>query len=139
MSESAPAPASRRIPGIAILAVIGVFVVVQLSRNAVERNYCAREFPLPAERTAAEQADPAIPDVIMLGASWCTFCKAATRFFHDNGVHFCEYDIETTDYGRAAYEKLDGRGVPVILIGPYHLQGYDEGEVRTALSKQGLL
>jgi glutaredoxin len=138
MAETPPAVGKRRIPGLAIVAVIAVVLFVQMQYYAVERVYCEGEVVLPGARSAGSTGADA-PDVVMLGASWCQYCKTATRLFTEHAIHFCEYDIETSPVGRRLYEEFHGQGVPVILIGTHRLQGYDEDSVMHALRMEELL
>ena len=73
------------------------------------------------------------PDVIMLGAWWCTYCRQAKAYFQHNNIHYCEYDMEQTTIGKQLYQKYGG-GLPVLLIGKYQLNGFDEHQVEKALS-----
>jgi glutaredoxin len=75
------------------------------------------------------------PDVIMFGAWWCPYCAEARRYFHDNNVHYCEFDIERDDEGRRRYEEVGGRGVPVLIFGErYRVNGFDAALVERALT-----
>jgi glutaredoxin len=73
------------------------------------------------------------PDIIMLGAWWCPYCHQAKRYFQQNQIHYCEYDMESTKTGKQLYEKYGG-GIPVLIIGKYQLNGFNESQVETALS-----
>ncbi len=64
--------------------------------------------------------------VTMYATSWCGYCKKARAYFQQNNIAFTEYDIETNAQARKAYDKLGGRGVPVILIGKKRLNGFSE-------------
>ena len=74
------------------------------------------------------------PDVIMLGAWWCRYCYAAKKYFQQNNIHYCEYDMEQTEKGKQLYEEYGG-GLPVLIIGKYKLNGYSERQIETALSR----
>ena len=74
------------------------------------------------------------PDVVMLGAWWCTNCYQAKRYFQQNSIHYCEYDMENTETGKQLYQEHGGGGVPILLIGEYQLRGFDPQQVETALS-----
>lgn len=130
----------RRIPGIVILAVVILLLAVQAQRMSVQHRYCEGEVPVPGNQAAPQgalsQANP--PDVLMLGASWCPYCKAAIRFFDRHQVDYCEYDIETSPIGSRLYEALGGRGIPVLLIGDQRLHGFDEVSAERALKASGL-
>ena len=62
--------------------------------------------------------------VIMYSTSWCGYCKKAARHFRKNNIPFKEYDIEKSAKGAREYKKLNGRGVPVILIGRKRMNGF---------------
>ena len=62
--------------------------------------------------------------VVMYSAVWCGVCKKARQYFQANKIAFSEYDIETSKKGQRDYEKLKGRGVPIILVGKKRLNGF---------------
>lgn len=63
--------------------------------------------------------------VVMYSTSWCGYCKKAAKHFRRNNIPFQEYDIEKSKKAAKAYKKLNGRGVPVILIGKKRMNGFD--------------
>ncbi len=69
-------------------------------------------------------SDSSINTVIMYGTSWCPYCKKAKEYFASKGIPYKEYDIENSDKARREYDKLGGRGVPVILVGSKRLNGF---------------
>lgn len=73
------------------------------------------------------------PDVIMLGAWWCSYCYQAKAYFQHSNIHYCEYDMENTAIGKQLYQKHGG-GLPVLLIGKYQLNGFSERQIESALS-----
>lgn len=73
------------------------------------------------------------PDIIMLGAWWCSYCYKAKAYFQHNNIHYCEYDMENTTTGKQLYQKHGG-GLPVLLIGKYQLNGFSEQQIETALN-----
>jgi len=74
------------------------------------------------------------PDVIMLGAWWCTYCYQAKKYFQRNDIHYCEYDMENTTIGKRLYQQHGGGAVPILLIGKYQLNGFSEQQIETALA-----
>jgi glutaredoxin len=64
--------------------------------------------------------------IIMYSTSWCGYCKKARNFFSSNGIPFVDYDIETSDKGKRDYKKLNGSGVPIILVGKQRMNGFSE-------------
>ena len=63
--------------------------------------------------------------VIMYSTSWCGYCKKAARHFRRKNIPFKEYDIEKSKSAAKAYRKLNGRGVPLILVGKKRMTGFD--------------
>jgi len=74
------------------------------------------------------------PDVIMLGAWWCTYCYQAKKYFQKNNINYCEYDMENTDEGKRLYQASGGGAVPILLIGEYQLNGFSRQQVDAALA-----
>lgn len=74
------------------------------------------------------------PDVIMLGAWWCGSCHHAKRFFQNNNIHYCEYDVEKTVIGKQLYQQHGAGAVPTLLIGEYRLIGFSEQRIAAALA-----
>ncbi len=62
--------------------------------------------------------------VIMYSTSWCGYCKNAAHHFEKNKIPFTEYDIEKSEKAAKEYKALNGRGVPVILIGDQRMNGF---------------
>ena len=65
--------------------------------------------------------------VIMYSTSWCGYCKKARKHFISKNIPFKEYDIEKSEKAAIEYKKLNGRGVPVILIGKKRMNGFSAG------------
>ena len=63
--------------------------------------------------------------IIMYSTTWCGVCKRAKKYFQNNSIAFTEYDVEKSSKGKRDYQKLNARGVPVILIGKKRLNGFD--------------
>ena len=62
--------------------------------------------------------------VIMYSTSWCGYCKKARQHFERNKIPYQEHDIEKSKKAAQDYKKLNGRGVPVILIGKRRMNGF---------------
>jgi glutaredoxin len=72
----------------------------------------------------ARAAAAAQPEVIMYATDWCPYCRQAREHFARQGIAYREVDIEKSAAGRAEYDRLGGRGVPLILVGRERLQGF---------------
>lgn len=64
--------------------------------------------------------------VTLYGTQWCGVCKEAKAYFRKNRIPFTEYDVETTEKGRQDYAKMNGRGVPIILVGDQRMNGFSQ-------------
>lgn len=74
------------------------------------------------------------PDIIMLGAWWCSYCYQAKKYFQKNSINYCEYDMENTATGRKLYQQYGSGAVPILLIGEYQLNGFSEQQIEAALN-----
>lgn len=64
--------------------------------------------------------------VVMYSASWCGVCTRARRFFRDQGIPFRERDIEQDESARREFDRMNGSGVPIILVGGKRMNGFSE-------------
>lgn len=63
--------------------------------------------------------------VVMYATSQCPACQMAKQYFAQKGVKYQEIDVETSADGRAAFQKLGGRGVPLIMVGDKRVEGFN--------------
>ncbi len=75
--------------------------------------------------------------VVLYTTQRCGYCKKAKQFLRQNNVSYTEYDIETSTKGRRDYKKLNGTGVPIILIGDRRMDGFSEGRMASMLKSAG--
>lgn len=78
-------------------------------------------------------ANAAQPEVTLYATEWCGYCAATRQLFEANGIAYTELDIEKTSAGYEGHKKLNGNGVPLIVIGDKVIRGYSEGEIRSSL------
>ncbi|MCY4044374.1 MAG: glutaredoxin family protein [Cellvibrionales bacterium] len=74
----------------------------------------------------ASLSTPPSDKVIMYSTAWCGYCKKARKYFSDNNIPFVEYDIEKNPRARREYDKIGGKGVPVIVYQNKHMNGFSE-------------
>lgn len=111
----------RRHSGLIIIAIVFTGIIFLSRQEAVKTIDC------DANIIARN------PDVVMLGAWWCSYCNQAKRYFQKNNIDYCEYDMESTSEGRRLYQEHGGGAVPIILIGEYQLRGFNKQQVEAAL------
>lgn len=67
----------------------------------------------------------------------CGFCKKAVAYLRKRSVPFIEHDVERSTTGRLDYQRLNGRGVPIILVGSQRMDGFSEPRLEALLKKAG--
>ncbi|WNW13564.1 glutaredoxin family protein [Pseudomonas sp. DTU_2021_1001937_2_SI_NGA_ILE_001] len=71
--------------------------------------------------------------VVMYSTSWCGYCKQTRRWLDSKGIAYRDYDIETSQEGRQAYEALGGRGIPLLDVNGRLLRDFSPEQVENAL------
>lgn len=74
--------------------------------------------------SAADQSVQVNVPVVMYSTQWCPYCHRARAYFEHHKIVFVEYDIEASAQNRAQFQALNGRGVPLILVGDKRMQGF---------------
>ncbi|MGB0134745.1 glutaredoxin family protein [Dokdonella sp.] len=77
--------------------------------------------------------------VIMLSTSTCGYCKKMRADLDSWNVEFLDIDVERNRNGQRAYEMLEGRGVPILLVGEKTVHGYDPERARALLGAADLI
>ena len=74
--------------------------------------------------------------VVMYSAEWCGVCKRAKRYFQEKGIPFQDYDVENSEKGKSDYAKLNGHGVPIILVGEKRMNGFSKSHFESLYNKE---
>lgn len=72
--------------------------------------------------------------VVMYTTARCPACVMAKQYFAKKGVPYEEIDVERSAQGREAFQKLGGRGVPLIMVGTKRMEGFNSQAIDAALS-----
>ena len=121
-------PSQRKLWWPIIVAVGGLYAVMALVKQpALPSVKCGRD-------VAASEVS-----VTMLGATWCGYCAKARRFFVNENVSYCEYDIELTQTGARMYRDSRLQGIPIMYVGDEVIVGFNRHEVMQALVAGDLL
>jgi len=62
--------------------------------------------------------------VVMYSTQWCPYCRKAHAYFKRHKFSYVEYDIEASAQNLANFRALNGRGVPLIVVGDKRMQGF---------------
>jgi len=95
---------------------------------------CTREVDVGELRAAIGDSP-----VVMLSTTTCGYCRQLRADLGDWGVDFEDLDVESDQNGWDAYEQVNGRGVPILIIGDAVLHGYEPERARSLLAQANLL
>lgn len=72
-------------------------------------------------------------DVVMFSTTRCGYCVRAKSFLDKHKVQYTNIDINKSKDGRKQFKKLNGRGVPLILVGDKQIRGFNKPALKKAL------
>lgn len=72
--------------------------------------------------------------VVLYATKWCGYCAKTREIFKARNVPYTEFDIEHSAEAQAQFERLGGKGVPVIVINGTVIHGYDRAGIEKALA-----
>ncbi len=75
--------------------------------------------------------------VTLFTTRWCGVCKKAKSFLKRRGVDFVEHDIERSADAKRRFNSLNGRGVPLILVGDQRMNGFSAPRLERLLEQVG--
>ena len=67
--------------------------------------------------------------VILYSTQSCPACKMARSYLAEKKVPYEERDVNSSPQAREEFQKLGGRGVPLILVGTQKMEGFDSQEL----------
>ena len=76
-------------------------------------------------------------EVFIYTTQWCPYCDSLRIHLNTHSISYTEYDIENSISGIAGYWALQARGVPVSVIGPTVVYGYDIDKINQSLENIG--
>jgi len=77
--------------------------------------------------------------VVMLTTATCGYCRKLRADMDNWNVEYVDMDVEKSMNGQRAYEMLEGRGVPILLVGEKTVHGYDRERTHALLSAANLI
>ncbi len=75
--------------------------------------------------------------VLLYTTRQCAHCKQAKAFLKKHKIPFTEWDVERNQRAWKEFQRLGGRGVPLILVGAEQIRGFDAQRLTRALRKAG--
>ncbi|MCG8670288.1 MAG: glutathione S-transferase N-terminal domain-containing protein [Pseudomonadales bacterium] len=79
------------------------------------------------ERYRKQQQEKAkAKKIVMYSTTWCGYCRKARNYFNAKRIPFVEHNIEKNRNAKREYDRLGGRGVPLIVIGERLMRGFSQ-------------
>jgi glutaredoxin len=80
---------------------------------------------LLAERAKSAATAPAGGQrIVMFSTANCGACKMAKQYFAQKGIAYEEFDVNQSRAANEEFQRLGGRGVPLILVGDKRVEGF---------------
>jgi len=87
-----------------------------------------------AQESSAPQPKPRRqPKVVMYTTPSCGYCHRAKAYFNQHGIRFSERDVTRSSQAQRQFKALNGRGVPLIIIGDQRIPGFNKAAIDRAL------
>ena len=80
---------------------------------------------LLAERAKSAAAPAGGRKVVMYSTANCGACKMAKQYFAQKGIAYEEFDVNQSRAANEEFQRLGGRGVPLILVGEKRMEGFN--------------
>lgn len=74
--------------------------------------------------------------VTIYTTEWCSVCKKAKRYMDSQDIAYTEHDIEKSDKAKREFDRLGGKGVPVILVGRQKMHGFNPQRLESMMTGQ---
>lgn len=114
------------------IVVLVLFVLVAIVVYGV-----TRPTPQQIQNTAGNVTENT--DVVLYSTQRCGYCRQARALLAYHKVDYVEKDIEASLTAQQEFRQLNGRGVPVLVIGGAVLHGYSQQRIVQTLHQAGLL
>lgn len=69
----------------------------------------------------------------------CHHCRRMKQWLQRHGIRFREEDITRSRRAMLQFQRLGGRGVPLLLVGERTIQGFDPKRLVAQLRQMGLI
>lgn len=91
-------------------------------------------FGLDRYAAHAHRPQPGSKQIVIYTTTWCGYCKALRSALVANKIPFTEHDVEQSFEGQLGFWTLRARGVPVSVVGPQVIHGYQMEKLQAALA-----
>ena len=91
------------------------------------------------DRSAAwlHRPDADSTDIVIYSTTWCDYCAALREHLDTHAIPYTDHDVESSLQDGMGFWTLRGRGVPVSVIGPDVVHGFNLEGINHALAALG--
>ena len=76
-------------------------------------------------------------EIVIFTTAWCPYCNSLRIHLDTHSIPYTEHDTEKSIAGLTGFWALRARGVPVSVIGPTVVYGYDIDKINQSLVELG--
>jgi glutaredoxin len=77
--------------------------------------------------------------VVLYSTQHCPHCQHAKRWLKENNIPFLDFNVAKPGKIQKQFFALGGHSVPLFVIGDYQLSGFNLRQIKSVLTKMGLL
>lgn len=111
-----------------LFTFVALYLVYGKITHVEEEPYTEAQY-LAEYGPKAKKVEVKKSSIILLSRPGCGYCTLAKKLLDSKGVEYTQYNVQTSQKGRALYKKYKGTGVPLILNGSKVIRGYNEYEI----------
>jgi glutaredoxin len=80
---------------------------------------------------------PKAPRITLYSTRQCSYCRQVKAYLRQHNIPFSEQDVERNRRAMLEFQRAGGRGVPMLMIGPQRVDGYQPKQLYKLLRQAG--
>lgn len=78
------------------------------------------------------------PRITLYSSSGCSHCRQLKQWLQQHQIKFMEFDVQRNQRAFKDFQRLGGRGVPLLVVGERKIQGFNPKQLFSQLRKAGV-
>ncbi len=78
------------------------------------------------------------PRITLYSSSGCSHCRQIKQWLQQHQIKFMEFDVQRNQRAFKDFQRLGGRGVPLLVVGERQIQGFNPKQLTSQLRKAGV-
>ncbi len=78
------------------------------------------------------------PRITLYSSSGCSHCRQIKQWLQQHQIKFMEFDVQRNQRAFKDFQRLGGKGVPLLVIGERQIQGFNPKQLTSQLRKAGV-